>query len=82
MFHFNRLQRVGAKNGEFVGSFAPYGYLVDPNNKNHLIIDEIAAPVVNRIFDMYIHGAGYISIAKTLNDENIPPPCVHKKRNG
>jgi len=70
------------KNGEFVGSFAPYGYLVDPDNKNHLIIDEVAAPVVGRIFQMYIHGMGYISIAKTLNDENIPPPCVHKKQMG
>ena len=67
------------KNGEFVGSFAPYGYLVDPNNKNHLIIDETAAPVVRRIFDMYIQGSGYITIARALNDENIPPPCVHKK---
>ena len=70
------------RNGEFVGSFAPYGYLVDPDNKNHLIIDEVAAPIVKRIFDLYIHGMGYISIAKTLNDENIPPPCVHKKQMG
>lgn len=68
------------KNGEFVGSFAPYGYLIDPDNKNHLIIDEIAAPVVKRIFDMYIHGSGYISIAKALNEDKIPPPCIRKKQ--
>lgn len=67
------------KNGEFVGSFAPYGYLVDPNNKNHLIVDEVAAPIVKRIFDMYINGLGYISIAKALNDDHIPPPCIRKK---
>lgn len=70
------------RNGEFVGSFAPYGYLVDPDNKNHLIIDDVAAPVVQRIFDMYMHGLGYISIAKALNDDNIPPPCVRKKELG
>ena len=70
------------KNGEFVGSFAPYGYLIDRNNKNHLVIDEIAAPVVRRIFDMYIHGFGYVGIAKILNSENIPPPCEHKKQLG
>lgn len=70
------------KNGEFVGSFAPYGYLVDPDNKNHLIIDEIAAPVVQRIFDMYIMGSGYIAIAKALNDDKIPPPCIRKKQLG
>lgn len=71
---------IKRKNGEFVGSFAPYGYLVDPNNKNHLIIDEITAPVVQRIFDMYINGAGYIAIAKALNDDCIPPPCERKKQ--
>lgn len=71
---------IKRKNGEFVGSFAPYGYLIDPNNKNHLIIDEIAAPVVQRIFDMYINGAGYIAIAKALNDDCIPPPCERKKQ--
>lgn len=70
------------KNGEFVGSFAPYGYLVDPDNKNHLIVDEIAAPVVLRIFDMYIMGSGYIAIAKALNEDKIPPPCVRKKQLG
>ena len=70
------------KNGEFVGSFAPYGYLVDPDNKNHLIVDEIAAPVVQRIFDMYITGSGYIAIAKALNTDKIPPPCIRKKQLG
>lgn len=71
---------IKRKNGEFVGSFAPYGYLIDPNNKNHLVIDEIAASVVRRIFDMYINGAGYIVIAKALNDDHIPPPCERKKQ--
>lgn len=71
---------IKRKNGEFVGSFAPYGYIVDPNNKNHLIVDEIAAPVVRRIFDMYINGAGYITIAKALNDDRVPPPCERKKQ--
>ncbi len=70
------------KSGEFVGSFAPYGYAVDPQNKNHLVIDEFAADVVRRIFSMYIGGLGYISIAKVLNDENIDPPCLYKRKLG
>lgn len=70
------------KNGEFVGSFAPYGYLVDPKDKNHLIIDEEAARVVKQIFNMYINGFGYISIAKHLNDNMIPTPCERKKELG
>ena len=36
------------KNGEFVGSFAPYGYKKDEKNHNHLIIDEESAKVVKK----------------------------------
>lgn len=50
------------KNGQFTGSFAPYGYLVNPDNKNHLIIDEIAAPIVKNIFEWYLQGWGYRKI--------------------
>lgn len=70
------------KNGEFVGAFAPYGYRIDPENKNHLVIDPVAAPVVVRIFNLYISGNGYIAIAKKLNAEQIAPPCVRKKQLG
>ena len=56
--------------------------MVDPENKNHLIIDEIAAPIVRKIFDMYINGLGYIAIAKALNAECISPPCERKKQLG
>ena len=70
------------KNGKFVGSFAPYGYKVDPNDKNHLIVDEVAAPVVKQIFELYCGGYGYIAIAKTLNAEGVSPPCVRKKELG
>lgn len=31
------------KNGEFIGSFAPYGYRKDPNNKNKLLVDQAVA---------------------------------------
>ena len=42
------------QQGKFIGSKATYGYLKDPNDKNHLIIDERYAPVIRRIFDMYL----------------------------
>ena len=41
---------VKRKNGQFIGSFAGYGYLKDPKNKNHLVIDEYAADIVRLIF--------------------------------
>ena len=36
----------------------PYGYRTDPTDKDHWIIDEDAAPVVKRIFDLAIDGKG------------------------
>lgn len=68
------------KQGLWVGAFAPYGYIKDPNNKNHLIIDEEAAEVVRYVFDLYLKGYGVTTIAKKLNAENIPNPATYKKQ--
>jgi len=70
------------KKGDFIGSFAPYGYLKDPNNKNKLIIDETAASVIRDIFNWFIGGCGKITIAKKLNELGIPNPSKHKKESG
>ena len=69
-------------NGQYTGSFASYGYLIDPNNKNHLVIDPIASAVVKDIFDMYINGMGYIKIAKELNNRGVLNPTAYKIMNG
>lgn len=55
-FHMKR------KNGEFIGAFAPYGYEKNPENKNHLIIDEEAAKVVRDIFTRFVIGDGSTEI--------------------
>ncbi|MCL2638862.1 MAG: recombinase family protein [Oscillospiraceae bacterium] len=68
------------KRGEFTGSFAPFGYLVNPENKNHLIIDEYAAPIVRDIFKWYLQGWGYRKIVIHLNELGIPNPTFYKKR--
>lgn len=70
------------QNGLFTGSFAPYGYIKDPNDKYRLIVDEQAAKVVKKIFKMYAEGKGYYLIAKKLNEDKIPTPSVHKKLQG
>jgi len=66
------------KNGEFIGAFAPYGYMKDPNNKNAFIIDDEVAEVVKRIFSLYIGGESISGIARRFNDEDIPCPAKHK----
>lgn len=55
------------------------GYKKDPQNKNHLIINEDTAPKVKRIFEMYIEGKGTPKITKILNDEEVPPPSKYIK---
>ena len=48
------------KQGKFVGSKAPYGYLRDPMDKHHLVIDPEAAPIVRELFEMVAGDAHYI----------------------
>jgi len=67
------------KNGEFCGSFAPYGYMKDPDNKNHLIIDEKPAEIIREIFDMFLSGMGYQLIAKELNNRGVLNPSSYKR---
>ena len=68
--------------GEFVGAFASYGYIKDPQNHNRLVVDPVASKVVYRIFEMAAQGIGKIRIAKILNDEQIPCPSEYKRLMG
>jgi len=62
------------KAGKYIACYAPYGFIKDPNDHHKLIIDEPAATVVRRIFDMRYQGYGYKRIASILNDEKVPTP--------
>lgn len=69
---------VKMKKGEYVGAFAPYGYLKDPEDMHHLIIDEDAAKVVKLIFELTLNGYGRTAIAKKLNELGILNPTGHR----
>lgn len=73
---------VKQNRGQFVGAFASYGYLKDPEQKGHLILDPVASRVVRRVFDMAASGVGQIRIAKILNEEGIPCPSEYKRLMG
>jgi len=60
----------------------PYGYMKDPNNPHHWIIDEEAAYVVRKIFDMSLNGMGNFQIAVALSDEKILTPSEYAIRKG
>ena len=68
--------------GEFIGSFASYGYAKDPEDRHHLVIDPIAAEVVRSIYQWFLGGMSIIGIAKKLNRLGVPNPTMYKKQLG
>lgn len=68
------VKRMCAENGKFLGTYAPYGYRKDPSNKHRLIVDEVAAPTVQRIFKLRAEGKGFRAIASTMNESGVIPP--------
>lgn len=72
--------RSKMKVGQYLGSFAPYGYKKDPEDRHKLIIDEEVADNVRRIFNLYLKGYGTHRIAQTLTKEGIERPSAYMKR--
>lgn len=70
------------RRGEFIGSFAPYGYRKDPADKNALLPDPPAAQVVGEIFQWYVQGVGKGAIAARLNARGVPNPTAYKAAQG
>jgi len=63
--------------GERIASVPVYGYKKDPLDSKHLVIDEEAAPIVRRIYQMCLSGMGPYQIAKTLAEEKVLCPSYH-----
>ncbi len=74
--------RQKMKAGQFLGAFAPYGYLKDPDDNHKFIIDEYAADVVRKIYSLFLDGYSVQSIAHHLEDEKILNPTNYKKSLG
>ena len=60
----------------------PYGYLKDPDDKLHWIVDETAAEIVKDIFKMCVAGKGPSQIAKALANRKVPVPSAHLRSLG
>lgn len=73
---------VKRKNGEFIGSFAPYGYQKDEGCRNRLVIDPVAAGIVRDIFRMKLHGMSQDAIAGRLNETGVLSPMEYKSASG
>ena len=73
---------VKQKNGEFVGAFAPYGYMKSAENKNQLIVDEEVRETVQMIFSMYKDGISIGRIAARLIAMGVLSPMEYKHSQG
>ena len=60
----------------------PYGYIKDPEDKNHWIIDEEAANVVREIFHLCVSGYGPQQIAKEMMRRGYMNPTAYARANG
>ena len=60
----------------------PFGYIKDPEDKNHWIIDETAAEVVREIFHLCVQGYGVSKIANIITAKHIMNPTAHAKALG
>lgn len=70
------------RNGQYIGSFAPYGYIKDPKDKHQLIVDPEAAETVKKIYEMCLQGTAKLQIVMYLNDHGIPSPTAYRKLKG
>ncbi len=70
------------RNGQYIGSFAPYGYIKDPKDKHQLIVDPEAAEIVKKIYEMCLQGTAKLQIVMYLNDHGTPSPTAYRKLKG
>ena len=69
------------RRGEFIGAFAPYGYIKDPQDKNSLLVDEAVAGIVRDIFHWFVvDGMSKRGIAVKLNELGTPNPTAYKQK--
>lgn len=73
---------VKRRDGQFIGSFAMFGYEKDGKNKNHLVIDEDAAKTVEQIFELRMNGYSAQRIAEKLDELGLQPPYEYKRKRG
>lgn len=77
------VMRAKGNAGEHLCTNPPYGYLKDPNNRKQWIVDEEAAAVVKRIYDLCVAGKGPMQIAKVLTaDKVLTVKAYFAKRDG
>ena len=73
---------IKRRRGDFIGSFAVFGYRKDPADRHRLLVDDYAAEVVRDIFAWKLDGLSAGDIAARLNASGIPTPMDYKQSQG
>ncbi len=73
--------KIKGNAGEPMGQ-PPYGYIKDPDNPKRWIVDDEAAQIVRRIYNMTLEGLGTEQIAKQLEQEEILTPRAYWLKKG
>lgn len=68
------------ESGKRCSGAVPYGYIHDPDDHQHLLVDKEAAKVVQHIFDLAIEGNGVSAIAQILSSEKILIPSAYAEQ--
>ena len=68
---------VMQKKGMYLGGYRPFGFLPDPNDCHKLILDPVASQYVRLIFELALQGNRTGTIAKILNEKQIPTPAAY-----
>lgn len=68
------------RSGKYTSGIYPYGYIAGTDNERSAIIDEPAAKIVRRIFDMRIQGYSPYRIARILSDEGVVNPTNYRTK--
>ena len=77
--NIRRVYKIKQFAGEYMGGKPVFGYIKDPNDKHKLIIDEEAANIVRKVFNLYLELQSQSAVMKKLSEEKIPIPEVYKK---
>ena len=70
------------RSGQYIGSFAPFGYVKDSKDKHQLVVDPDAAETVKLIYSMFLQGSSKRAIALYLNEHGIPSPSAYRRLKG
>ena len=68
--------------GNYLATFAAFGYKKSPSDHNRIIVNEEAAAIVRIIFEKYAEYGVKTEVARYLNRQGIPTPQIYAMKNG